>query len=466
MRFMPQQAGGLHFIGIGGIGMSGLAELMHALGYKVQGSDAAESVNTKRLAEHGISVKIGHDAAHLDVPFSLAAVVVSSAIKSNNPELQAAYAQGIPVVHRADILAGLMRQKWSIGVAGTHGKTTTTSMLGTLLEAGLLDPSVINGGIVNAYGTNVRLGNGDWLVAETDESDGSFLKLPLTAAIITNIDPEHMEHYGSEDALQAAYVQLIEQLPFYGFAAVCVDHPTVRMLYETITDRRLISYGFADDAAVQCFDIRANGETSVFSVRYTGGTMTDLVLATPGRHNVQNATGAIAIALELGLTEAQIRNGLQAFRGVKRRFTTIGTVDGIRIIDDYAHHPAEIAAVLQTARSVQGAKGRVLAVMQPHRYTRLSALMPEFADVLKTIDAVAIADVYSAGEPPIDGVNSDALAALVPAASRLNSIEAMATWIKENARTGDMVLCLGAGSISAWAYAMPDQLGHGQKAAA
>lgn len=458
MRFMPQQAGALYFIGIGGIGMSGLAELLHTLGYKVAGSDAAESYNTKRLSDKGIEVHIGHNAAQLSDDTKWAAVVVSTAIKPTNPELQKAKDLKIPVVHRADILAGLMRLKWSVGVAGTHGKTTTTSMLGTLLEAGGLDPTVINGGIVHAYGTNVRLGKGDWLVAETDESDGSFLNLPITASIITNIDPEHLDHYGTAENLNAAFEQFVEHLPFYGFTALCADHAGTNALAKRITDRRIIRYGFADDADVRCHDLTANGTQQHFSISAFGKTFADLTLNVPGRHNVQNATGAVAIALELGLSEAEIKNGLDAFRGVKRRFTTTGVTGGVTIVDDYAHHPAEIAAVLETARSVlAGTNGKIHAVMQPHRYTRLRDLMAEFGAVLSKADYVAVADVYSAGETPIEGVSADALAKLCNA-HRVSSQAEIAPWLAQNVQSGDMVLCLGAGSISTWAYALPAEL--------
>ncbi|MBU6235533.1 MAG: UDP-N-acetylmuramate--L-alanine ligase [Alphaproteobacteria bacterium] len=466
MGYMPRDIGALHFIGIGGIGMSGIAEMLHNLGYKVQGSDASESSNTRRLAEKGIQVMIGHHGSNLmtakgDMP---AAIVVSTAIKPDNPEVQAAASHGIPVVHRAEMLAELMRLKWSIGIAGTHGKTTTTSMVGAMLEAGNMDPTVINGGIVNAYGTNVRQGKSQWMVVETDESDGSFISLPLHAGVITNIDPEHLDHYGSFAALKAAFAMFVQNLPFYGFAVLCADHRDVRELAESITNRRIITYGFAPDAHIRATDVECHADGSTFNITTPDTIMRDMRIKLPGRHNVQNAMAAVAIGLALGMDEASIRKGLESFAGVKRRFTNAGTACGITVIDDYAHHPVEIRTVLATARTVQKNNGgRVIAVMQPHRYTRLHNLMDDFAACFADADSVIIADVYTAGEKPIEGADRDHLVAATRArghgdVTALESPEALAQLIAEKAKAGDMVVCLGAGSITTWAHALPAQL--------
>lgn len=466
MGFMPRDIGALHFIGIGGIGMSGIAEMLHSLGYTVQGSDASESSNTKRLAEKGIAVMVGHHAANLmnDKGEMPAAVVVSTAIKNDNPELQAAASNGIPIVHRAEMLAELMRLKWSIGIAGTHGKTTTTSMVGAMLEAGGMDPTVINGGIVNAYGTNVRQGQSQWMVVETDESDGSFISLPLLAGVVTNIDPEHLDHYGSFEALKAAFAMFVQSLPFYGFAVLCADHRDVRELAEQISNRKIITYGFAPDAHVRATEVECTADGSRFDVSTPEGVMKGMFIKLLGRHNVQNAMAAVAVGLMLGMNEDEIRKGLESFAGVKRRFTNAGTAQGITVIDDYAHHPVEIRTVLATARTVQKQKGgRVIAVMQPHRYTRLSNLMDDFAACFVDADSVVIADVYTAGEKPIEGADRDHLIAAAKTRGHedvcaLESPEQLAAMIAEKAKAGDMVVCLGAGSITNWAHALPAQL--------
>lgn len=473
MGFMPRDIGTLHFVGIGGIGMSGIAEMLHSLGYAVQGSDASASANTKRLSEKGIPIMIGHHAGNLmDTQGNMpAAVVVSTAIKANNPEMEEAVTQGIPVVHRAEMLAELMRLKWSIGIAGTHGKTTTTSMVGAMLEAGGLDPTVINGGIVNAYGTNVRQGKSQWMVVETDESDGSFISLPLNAGVITNIDPEHLDHYGSFAALKAAFAMYVQNLPFYGFAVLCVDHRDVRELASQLSNRRLITYGFAPDAQVRATEVDCRADGSVFDITISGSVMhgDDLVfkgmrLNALGRHNVQNSLAAVAVGLALGMDEASIRRGLESFAGVKRRFTLAGTAQGVSVIDDYAHHPVEIRTVLATARTVQKQSGgRVIAVMQPHRYTRLSNLMDDFAACFADADAVIIADVYTAGEKPIEGADRDALVAATRArghadVTALDTPDDLARIVAEKVKAGDMVVCVGAGSITTWAHALPAQL--------
>lgn len=464
MKALPFDIGGVHFIGIGGIGMSGIAEVMHILGYKVQGSDQNESQNVRRLQAKGVPVHVGHAAENIG---SARAVVVSSAIRADNPELIAARQQRLPVVPRAEMLAELMRLKWSIAVGGTHGKTTTTSLIAALLDAAGLDPTVINGGIINAYGTNARLGSGEWMVVEADESDGSFIKLPATAAVITNIDPEHMEFYGDFDSLRAAFQTFVENLPFYGVAAVCIDHTEVQALIGRVTDRRIVTYGFNPQADIRAelYGIDRDGAhfDVEFSERVRGGTRTvsDIRLPMFGHHNVLNSLAAIAIAVELGIDDATIAKGLASFSGVKRRFTETGNVNGVRIIDDYGHHPVEIAAVLAAARSVTD--GRVIAVVQPHRYSRLSSLFEDFCTCFNDADHVIVADVYAAGEAPVENANRDALVEGLLAhghrlAEALPDADALPVMIQERAAPGDLVICLGAGTITQWANSLPQQL--------
>jgi UDP-N-acetylmuramate--alanine ligase len=466
MRELPLDIGLIHFVGIGGIGMSGIAEVLHNLGHKVQGSDVAEGANTRRLAELGIKVMIGHRADNLG---NAQVVVVSSAVKKDNPEVLAARARLVPVVRRAEMLGELMRLKWSVAIGGTHGKTTTTSMVAAMLDAGGLDPTVINGGIINAYGTNARIGAGDWMVVESDESDGSFLRLPAVIAIVTNIDPEHLDHYGSFDSLREAFVRFVENIPFYGFAVLCSDHPEVQALIPRVPDRRIITYGLGASADVRAINLRLDRAGADFDVmlahratdqsRVIGG----LRLPMFGQHNVQNALAAIAVAQEMGLPDETIRRALAGFAGVKRRFTRTGEAHGITVIDDYGHHPVEIAAVLRAARQAYGGSGRVIAVMQPHRYTRLASLKNEFATCFADADSVIIADVYAAGEAPIEGVNRDMLVGLVQRAGHrevtgLGSPGDLPGLIWQMARPGDVVVCLGAGNITAWAHALPGQI--------
>jgi len=467
---MPTDIGPIHFVGIGGIGMSGIAEVMLNLGYRVQGSDVADSANVQRLRAAGIDIAVGHDAANLG---AARVVVVSSAIKRDNPELKAARERLLPVVRRAEMLAELMRLKQAIAVAGTHGKTTTTSMVAALLDAGRFDPTVINGGIINAYGTNARMGTSDWMVVEADESDGTFVKLPVDVAIVTNIDPEHLDHYGGFEAVKGAFREFVENIPFYGFAVMCIDHPEVQALVGKIEDRRIITYGFNPQADVRCANIHIERGTTIFSAlirdRVSGATRTiaDLALSMPGEHNVQNATGAIAVAANLGVSDKAIRDGLSGFGGVKRRFTLTGSWNGVDIYDDYGHHPVEIAAVLKAARSV--ATGRVIAVMQPHRYTRLKALFDGFCSCFNDADTVIVAPVYPAGEAPIEGISRDALVEGLRLrghrdARTLDRPEALADVIADLANPGDLVVCLGAGSISQWAQALPRDLEKVQRA--
>ena len=466
MRAMPLDLGLIHFVGIGGIGMSGIAEVLHNLGYKVQGSDIAEGANTRRLGEIGIKVAIGHRADNIA---NAQVVVVSSAVKKDNPEVLAARARLLPVVRRAEMLGELMRLKWSVAIGGTHGKTTTTSLVAALLDAGGLDPTVINGGIINAYGTNARLGGGDWMVVESDESDGSFLRLPAVIAIVTNVDPEHLDHYGTFDALRDAFVRFVENIPFYGFAVLCTDHPEVQALIPRIADRRIVTYGIGANADIRAINLRLDRSGADFDVtvqnRVTNEsrTIVDIRLPMFGQHNVQNALAAIAVAVEMGMPDETIRRALASFAGVKRRFTKTGEAHGITVIDDYGHHPVEIAAVLRAARQAYGGSGRVVAVMQPHRYTRLASLKAEFATCFTDADAVIIADVYAAGETPIEGVNRDMLVNLVHRAGHrdvtpLGGPGDLPGMIWQVARPGDVVVCLGAGNITAWAHALPGQL--------
>jgi UDP-N-acetylmuramate--alanine ligase len=458
---MPQNIGLVHFVGIGGIGMSGIAEMLHNLGHSVQGSDISENANVQRLRNKGIHVAIGHRAENLG---DAEVLVVSSAIRKNNPELIAARERTIPIVRRAEMLAELMRFRNAVAIGGTHGKTTTTSMVATLLDAGGLDPTVINGGIINAYGTNAHMGSGEWMVVEADESDGTFLKLPADVAVVTNIDPEHLDHYGSFDKVREAFAQFVENVPFYGFGVMCVDHPEVHALVSRIGDRRVVTYGKSPQADVRYFNRRVEGATSVFDVairhRHSGETteITDLKLPMPGEYNVANATAAIAVAHELGLSAEAIATGLAAFSGVKRRFTHVGSWRGVDVYDDYAHHPVEIKSVLSAARDA--CSGRVIAISQPHRYTRLESLFNEFAACFNDADIIAIAPVYAAGEEPIEGVSAEELVSRIRAgghrdARLLEGPEALAPLVASIAQKGDFVVCLGAGSITGWAAALP-----------
>ncbi|MGB0670808.1 MAG: UDP-N-acetylmuramate--L-alanine ligase, partial [Rhodospirillales bacterium] len=446
MRAMPLEIGTLHFVGIGGIGMSGIAEVLHNLGYTVQGSDIAENANVQRLRSLGMTVEVGHRAENLG---AAQVVVTSTAVKRDNPEVLEARKHLIPVVRRAEMLAELMRLKWSIAVGGTHGKTTTTSLIAALLEAAEMDPTVINGGIINAYGTNARLGTGEWLVAEADESDGSFLKLPAVIAVVTNIDPEHLDHYGDFDKLRAAFDTFVQSIPFYGFAALCIDHPEVQAMIPRVSDRRILAYGFSPQADVRGLNLEAGPEGLRFDVSITDrknghqSRIDNLTLPMWGDHNALNALAAVAIAHEMGIPETKLRKALSGFGGVKRRFTRTGVVDGITVVDDYGHHPVEIAAVLKAAR--QASRGRVLAVVQPHRFSRLKSLFEGFCTCFNDADAVIVADVYAAGEQPIEGFDRDSLVAglqerghrtVIP----LSGPKALASLVNEIAAPGDMVV--------------------------
>ncbi len=466
MTGLKTDIGAIHFVGIGGIGMSGIAEVMHNLGYKVQGSDVAEGYVVQGLRDKGIDVKIGHNADNLG---DAAVVVVSTAIKRANPEVEAALERRVPVVKRAEMLAELMRLKSTVAVAGTHGKTTTTSMVAALLDAGGIDPTVINGGIINSYGSNARLGDSEWMVVEADESDGSFLRLDGTIAVVTNIDPEHLDHYGSFDAIKDAFVQFIENVPFYGAAILCLDHPEVQAVLPRVRDRRIVTYGFSTQADIRGVNVTPfpGGNRFEAIIRQRDGTtrsIEHIELPMPGRHNVQNALSAIGVALELGVPDATIQQGFAKFDGVKRRFTKVGDVSfgknaGATIIDDYGHHPVEIRAVLSAAR--EGAAARVIAVVQPHRYTRLSNLMEDFQQAFNDADMVYVTPVYAAGEQPIEGVDAEALVEGLKrrghrAAATVGSAEELASELAKVIQPGDLVVCLGAGDITKWAAGLAD----------
>ncbi|SEA43879.1 UDP-N-acetylmuramate--L-alanine ligase [Rubrimonas cliftonensis] len=459
---LPLDIGVLHFVGIGGIGMSGIAEVLLNLGYQVQGSDLKESPIIERLRALGATVHIGQRAENLG---AAKVVVISSAIKPGNPELDAARARALPVVRRAEMLAELMRLRQNVAVAGTHGKTTTTSMVAALLDAGGMDPTVVNGGIIQAYGSNARLGAGDWMVVEADESDGTFVKLPATVAIVTNIDPEHLDHYGDFDGVRDAFLTFVSNIPFYGLAVCCIDHPEVQSLIGKIDDRRVVTYGFSRQADVRAENMAWRDGANRFDVviRTAEGheRMEGLALPMPGEHNVLNALAALAVARELKIGDEAIAKGLSGFKGVRRRFTRVGAWNGAEIIDDYGHHPVEIAAVLKAARAAT--QGKLIAVHQPHRYSRLQDLFTEFCACFNDADVVAIADVYAAGEAPVPGVSRDALCGGLRAHGHrgVRAIEGpddLARLVAAEAGPGDMVVCLGAGSITAWAQGLPEAL--------
>ncbi len=462
-RPVPFEIGPVHFIGIGGIGMSGIAEIMMRTGYTVQGSDAKASANTERLEKLGAKIFIGQDPANVEGAY---AVVYSTAVKADNPEMVAARERRLPLVRRAEMLAELMRLQFSVAVGGTHGKTTTTSMIASLLDAGGLDPTVVNGGIINAYGTNAKVGTGDWIVVEADESDGTFLKLKSTAAVVTNIDPEHLDHYGDFEAVKKAFRDFVENIPFYGFAAVCIDHSEVQAMAARVENRRLVTYGVNPQAEVRAANIAMGPDGAHFDVTirpHDGPPVTYAGLHLPmaGHHNVMNSLAAVAVARELGLGEAAIRKGLADFEGVRRRFTTTGVANGVRVIDDYGHHPVEIASVLKAARAVTS--GKVIAVVQPHRYSRLRDLFDDFCHCFNDADTVIVADVYPAGEAPIVGASRDSLVEglrryghrrVLP----LGSPADLARIVRGEAVSGDLIVLLGAGDITSWSYALPGEL--------
>lgn len=450
--------------------MSGIAEILHNLGYKVQGSDLSDNANVKRLRDKGINILVGHQAENIG---EASVVVISSAVKRDNPEVVAAREASLPIVRRAEMLGELMRLKWSVAVGGTHGKTTTTSIIANLFDTAGLDPTVINGGIINAYGTNARLGAGDWMVVESDESDGSFTKLPATIAIVTNIDPEHMDHYHDFSAVKHAYDHFVQNIPFYGFAVLCVDHPEVQEMIARISDRKIITYGFSPQADIRAINVEAKPEGTRYDVVISDRknditrTIEGFFLSAIGRHNVQNSLSAIAVGHQLGFSDNVLRMAMSKFEGVKRRFTRTGTVNGISIIDDYGHHPVEIAATLKAAQQAKGGadnkQGKIIAVMQPHRYSRLSSLFSDFCKCFNDADVVIVADVYAAGEQPIEGASRDALVEGLRAHGHRNvqplaDPKQLASMIAEIAGPQDYIVCLGAGTISSWAYALPAEL--------
>ena len=473
MKAMGTQIGTIHFVGIGGIGMSGIAEVMHQLGYSVQGSDVAEGYVVEGLRKAGIPVAIGHDADNLG---DARVVVCSTAVSRGNPEIEAAIHRRLPLVRRAEMLAELMRMQSTIAVAGTHGKTTTTSMIAALLDAGGIDPTVINGGVINAYGSNARLGSSDWMVVEADESDGSFLRLDGRIAVVTNIDPEHLEHYGDFEEVKKAYCEFVENVPFYGLAVMCVDHPEVQNILSRIRDRRVMTYGTSPVADLRAINIEPVDGGSRFDVSVLGQdgerrVIEGVFVPMPGRHNVLNALAAIAVGLEFGFEDATLTDGFRRFDGVKRRFTRVGEVGGALIIDDYAHHPVEIRAVLSAAResvsarsagTEAGADGsRVIAVVQPHRFTRLRDLMEDFQNAFNDADVVFVAPVYAAGEEPVEGVDAAALAEGLRAhghrmVKTVDSASDLAANLRDLAAEGDMILCMGAGDITKWAAGLAD----------
>ena len=461
---LPLDVGPIHFVGIGGIGMSGIAEVLLSHGYTVQGSDLKASEITDRLESLGAKICIGQRAANLD---GAEVVVISSAIKPGNAELDAARARGLPIVRRAEMLAELMRLKSNVAVAGTHGKTTTTTMVAALLDEGGIDPTVINGGIIHAYGSNARMGQGEWMVVEADESDGTFNRLPATIAIVTNIDPEHMEHWGSIERLRQGFLDFTSNIPFYGLAVCCTDHPEVQALVGKLTDRRVRTFGFNAQADVRAINLRYERGTAHFDIALQSEdqVIEGCTLPMPGDHNVSNALAAVAVARHLGMKKDEIRTALQNFGGVNRRFTKVAEVNGVTIIDDYGHHPVEIAAVLKAAR--QACDGRVIAVHQPHRYSRLSHHFSEFCACFNDADVVGIAEVYAAGEDPIPGASRDDLVAgLIRSGHRharsVEDLDDLARLVREQAGEGDMVVCLGAGTISAWAHELPKMLEGGR----
>lgn len=464
MKHAPFDIGLVHFVGIGGIGMSGIAEVMHNLGYRVQGSDLSANANVQRLREQGIDVKIGQKAENLE---HCQVVVISSAIKPENPEYIEAQKRSLPIVRRAEMLAELMRLKWCVSVAGTHGKTTTTSMVAAVLEAGGVDPTVINGGIINSYGTNARLGESDWMVVEADESDGTFVKLPATIAVVTNMDPEHLDFYGTFDAEKEAFRQFLDRVPFYGAAVLCIDHPEVQGLIQSLSGRKYLTYGLSAQADVRAVNVSSKKGVTTFDVELServsaeSSAIEGVRLPMPGTHNVQNALAAISVGLEMRFAPAELAKAFTNFNGVKRRFTKTGEVNGITIIDDYGHHPVEIAAVLKAARDAYDSK--VIAVVQPHRYSRLASLFDDFCTCFNDADVVLVSPVYEAGEQPIEGADQRALIEGLRkhghrSVDFVSGPEELPTKVTEYADKGDVVVCLGAGTISAWANSLPAEL--------
>ena len=440
----------VHFIGIGGIGMSAIAEMLPTFGVAVQGSNNVENANTLRLQKIGIPVFIGHDATHLK---GVEAIVVSSAIHPDNVELQVAREQGIPVAHRSEMLAELMRFKKSISISGSHGKTTTSSLIAHMLISAKMDPSFIIGGILNAKGSNASAGSGEWIVAEADESDGSFLKLPSTISVVTNIEPEHMDYYKTFDREKMAYQTFLNQTAFYGACVVCVDHPVVREILPAIKNRKIMTYGFSKTADVHADNVRVVSGGSVFDVyvRFNNDfeKISDVKISLMGKHNILNALAAFAVGEFLRLDRAIIKKSLADFMGIQRRLTLRGTERGVAVYDDYAHHPSEIKATLSALK--EQISGRLIAVFQPHRYTRFQDLWADFKTAFEGVDALFVTDVYSAGDPAIEGVTADKfvseMAPSYPDVYKTTEND-FGQDVARFVKTGDTVVCLNAGSLS------------------
>lgn len=465
MSQLPLSIGRIHFTGIGGIGMSGIAEILHDMGYDVSGSDLNENPNVQRLREKGITIHIGQVAENIE---GVSIVVISTAIKQDNPEVLEARRRFLPIVHRAEMLGELMRLRWSVAIAGTHGKTTTTSLVATLLDAGGIDPTVINGGIITGWGSNARLGASDWMVVEADESDGSFSRLKPTVAVVTNIDPEHLDHHGNFENLKAAFRNFVASIPFYGFATLCIDHPVVQRMMPEISERRIITYGLSTSADVRALNLSAGDDGMTFDVQLSRRMdseerdLQNISFPMLGEHNVLNCLAAISVALEMGVSLEAIREGLKKFKGVGRRFDFKGNAGGIMVIDDYGHHPVEITAALNAARMLKP-ENQVIAVVQPHRYSRLRDLFEDFCSCFNDADHVLVADVYAAGEDHIEGADRDALVRGLqafghPSPIAMESPSTLAQQIAEIAKPGDVVICLGAGSSTKWAAELPDEL--------
>lgn len=472
---MPRDIGPFHIVGIGGIGMSAIAEVMHDRGYVVRGSDLKDSANVKRLRAKGIDCFIGHDAANIE---GAEFVVLSSAVKEGNPEFDAARERGIPVIRRAAMLAELMRECATVSVTGTHGKTTTTSLIAELLESAGIDPTVISGGIIENWQSNARIGQGEWMVAEADESDGTFTELPTRIGVVTNIDPEHMDYWHTLESLHGAFKTFFDNVPFYGLVVAGLDHPIVREMIAAIrreqTGKRLLTYGVADDADIRLDNYRVEQGKAVFdatlSDKAPGGAreLKGLSLSIPGHYNALNALAALAVSAEIGIPDDRIRASLANFGGVGRRFTHTGDWQGVRIFDDYAHHPVEIAAVLKAARGMT--QGNVIAIVQPHRYTRLKNLFGDFCTCFADADTVIVTPVYSAGEQPIEGIDRDSLIeglkrqGVGTVLATEDGADAIAGIVADIAASGDLVIGLGAGTITEWTHALPgklEQLGQG-----
>ena len=462
-KFM-KDLGTIHLIGIGGIGMSSIAEVLINLGYKITGSDIALNKNVQRLQELGVKIYIGENAKHLK---DASIVVISSAIKNNNVELNAAYVKRIPVIRRADMLAELMRFKKSIAIGGTHGKTTTTSLISAILDNAKYDPTVVNGGIIEAYGSNARLGKGDWMVVEADESDGTFTRLPSTYVVVTNIDKEHLDFYGNKNNLYRAFMHFIENIPFYGVAFLCIDNADTQKLYKEIKYRKLVSYGFNNQANVKAINLSVRNGLTNFDVKIDGNEklknkiIKNISITMPGKHNVRNALASIALAIELGINTNIIKDTLKNFKGVERRFSIIGNKKGVTYIDDYAHHPTEISSVLEAAKSI--CEGKLIAIFEPHRYSRINNLFDEFSVSFHDADILFVTEIYEAGEKNKLKINKNKIINSILSAGHkdvrgLDNFNDLLLMLENITNIGDYVIFLGAGSISRNARKMVEKI--------